>query len=220
MKIGDYAMPVYEARPQSGSGHPVLLVISEIWGVHEYVRHSTRRFAKEGFHAVAPELFQARGRCRTSPERAGDREDRSRGPARAAPRRLPGRRRRGEDTARREREGGRRHGLVLGRLDDGRAGGPYPATAAFMVGARRRDLDRVPEQGRAGHGVRRRQGPAPRTGRSVSPQQPVCSCTPLAGTSRAIQYARSRSSREPARDGGCKSCDRRFRLWLSEGARS
>ena len=61
VKIGDYAMPVYEARPQSGTNHPVLLVISEIWGVHEYIRDSTRRFAKEGFHAVAPELFKREG---------------------------------------------------------------------------------------------------------------------------------------------------------------
>ena len=38
VKIGDYAMPVYEARPQGGGNHPVLLVLSEIWGVHEYIR--------------------------------------------------------------------------------------------------------------------------------------------------------------------------------------
>src|SRR5437899_2164024 len=36
----------------------ILLVISEIWGVHEYVRDSTRRFAKEGYYAIAPELFK------------------------------------------------------------------------------------------------------------------------------------------------------------------
>ena len=61
VKIGSYAMPVYEAKPASGSGHPVVLVISEIWGIHEYIKDSTRRFAKEGFHAVAPELFQREG---------------------------------------------------------------------------------------------------------------------------------------------------------------
>jgi carboxymethylenebutenolidase len=59
--IGNYAMPVYEAKPASGTGHPIVLVISEIWGVHEYVKDSTRRFAKEGFHAVAPELFKREG---------------------------------------------------------------------------------------------------------------------------------------------------------------
>ena len=59
--IGSYRLPVYEARPATGSNHPILLVISEIWGVHEYVRDSTRRFAKEGFYAIAPELFKREG---------------------------------------------------------------------------------------------------------------------------------------------------------------
>ncbi len=35
VKIGDYSMPVYEARPASGSNHPIILVISEIWGVQK-----------------------------------------------------------------------------------------------------------------------------------------------------------------------------------------
>jgi carboxymethylenebutenolidase len=61
VRIGDYAMPVYEARPASGRDHPVLLVISEIWGVHEYIRDCARRFAKVGYHAVAPELFKREG---------------------------------------------------------------------------------------------------------------------------------------------------------------
>ena len=38
-----------------------MLVISEIWGVHEYIRDSTRRFAKAGYYAVAPELFAREG---------------------------------------------------------------------------------------------------------------------------------------------------------------
>jgi carboxymethylenebutenolidase len=61
VKIGTYSMPVYEAKPASGTGHPVLIVVSEIWGIHEYVKDTTRRFAKEGFHAVAPELFKREG---------------------------------------------------------------------------------------------------------------------------------------------------------------
>jgi len=59
--IGSYKLPVYEARPATGSNFPILLVISEIWGVHEYVRDSTRRFAKEGFYAIAPELYFREG---------------------------------------------------------------------------------------------------------------------------------------------------------------
>jgi carboxymethylenebutenolidase len=59
--IGSYAMPVYEARPATGSGYPIILVISEVFGVHEYIRDSTRRFAKQGFYAIAPELFKREG---------------------------------------------------------------------------------------------------------------------------------------------------------------
>lgn len=59
--VGAHRMPVYEARPATGSGHPILLVISEIWGLHEYIRDCTRRFAKAGYHAVAPELFAREG---------------------------------------------------------------------------------------------------------------------------------------------------------------
>jgi carboxymethylenebutenolidase len=61
VKIGDYSMPVYQAHPASGSNFPVILVISEIWGVHEWVKDCTRRFAKQGYFAVAPELFQREG---------------------------------------------------------------------------------------------------------------------------------------------------------------
>ncbi|MGH7353570.1 MAG: dienelactone hydrolase family protein [Candidatus Rokuibacteriota bacterium] len=61
VRIGDYTMPVYEARPATGTGYPIVLVISEIWGVHEYIRDCTRRFAKAGFCAVAPELFKREG---------------------------------------------------------------------------------------------------------------------------------------------------------------
>jgi carboxymethylenebutenolidase len=61
VKIGDYSMPVYQARPASGSNHPIVLLISEVWGVHEWVKDVTRRFAKQGYMAVAPELFQREG---------------------------------------------------------------------------------------------------------------------------------------------------------------
>src|SRR5437899_9475779 len=59
--VGGFNVPVYEARPATGKDHPIVLVISEIWGVHEYIKDSTRRFAKAGFHAIAPELFAREG---------------------------------------------------------------------------------------------------------------------------------------------------------------
>ncbi|MCI0547122.1 MAG: dienelactone hydrolase family protein [Candidatus Rokubacteria bacterium] len=61
VKIGDYMMPVFEARPASGPPAPIVLAISEIWGVHEYIKDCCRRFAKAGFFAVAPELFKREG---------------------------------------------------------------------------------------------------------------------------------------------------------------
>jgi carboxymethylenebutenolidase len=67
VRMGSYNMNVYEARPASGTNHPILLVVCEIWGVHEYIKDCTRRFAKEGFYAVAPELFQREGDVKSIP---------------------------------------------------------------------------------------------------------------------------------------------------------
>jgi carboxymethylenebutenolidase len=61
VKIGDYSMPVYEAHPAAGGPAPIVVCISEVWGVHEWVRDVTRRFAKAGYYAVAPELFKREG---------------------------------------------------------------------------------------------------------------------------------------------------------------
>jgi carboxymethylenebutenolidase len=61
IKVGGFDVPVYEARPATGKDTPIILVISEIWGVHEYIRDTTRRFAKLGYYAIAPELFAREG---------------------------------------------------------------------------------------------------------------------------------------------------------------
>jgi carboxymethylenebutenolidase len=59
--VGGVNVPVYEARPAAGKDHPIIVVISEIWGVHEYIKDTTRRFAKAGYYAIAPELFVREG---------------------------------------------------------------------------------------------------------------------------------------------------------------
>lgn len=59
--VGDFKMPAYRAAPQGRSGAPVVLVISEIFGVHEYIADVARRFAKAGYFAIAPELFVRQG---------------------------------------------------------------------------------------------------------------------------------------------------------------
>ena len=59
--VGDFKMPAYRAAPASRVNAPVVLVVSEIFGVHEYIADVVRRFAKAGYFAVAPELFVRQG---------------------------------------------------------------------------------------------------------------------------------------------------------------
>jgi len=56
-----FKMPVYRAQPQGKTNLPVVLVISEIFGVHEHIADICRRFAKLGYLAIAPELFARQG---------------------------------------------------------------------------------------------------------------------------------------------------------------
>jgi carboxymethylenebutenolidase len=55
--VKDGTLPGYYARPATGSGFPVILVNEEIFGVHEYIKDTCRRFAKLGYMAVAPEIY-------------------------------------------------------------------------------------------------------------------------------------------------------------------
>jgi carboxymethylenebutenolidase len=57
----DGPIPAYRAMPATGNSFPVVLVVQEIFGVHEYIRDICRRFAKLGHLAVAPELFAHQG---------------------------------------------------------------------------------------------------------------------------------------------------------------
>ena len=59
--VGDFKMPAYRAMPAGKDDLPVVLVISEIFGVHEYIADVARRFAKLGYLAIAPELFVRQG---------------------------------------------------------------------------------------------------------------------------------------------------------------
>jgi carboxymethylenebutenolidase len=54
-------MVAYRAQPATGSNFPVVLVVSEIFGVHEYIADTCRRLAKLGYQAIAPELFARYG---------------------------------------------------------------------------------------------------------------------------------------------------------------
>jgi carboxymethylenebutenolidase len=59
--VSDGAIPAYFARPAQGQRLPVVLVIQEIFGVHEHIRDVCRRFARRGALAVAPEMFARQG---------------------------------------------------------------------------------------------------------------------------------------------------------------
>ena len=60
-KVGDFSVPFFRAAPKGKKNLPVVLVIHEIFGVHEYIADTCRRLAKAGYMAIAPELFARQG---------------------------------------------------------------------------------------------------------------------------------------------------------------
>ncbi|WP_374598175.1 dienelactone hydrolase family protein [Brevundimonas sp.] len=52
-----FQLPAYVARPEGDGPYPVVIVVSEIFGVHEYIRDVCRRLAKAGYAAIAPAFF-------------------------------------------------------------------------------------------------------------------------------------------------------------------
>lgn len=59
--VNGFKMNAYRAAPTDKTKLPVVLVVSEIFGVHEYIADICRRFAKLGYLAIAPELYQRQG---------------------------------------------------------------------------------------------------------------------------------------------------------------
>ncbi len=68
--VNGFGMPAYRAAPAGKTGLPVVLVLSEIFGVHEYIADTTRRFARAGYLAIAPELFVRQGDAQSYGEMA------------------------------------------------------------------------------------------------------------------------------------------------------
>jgi carboxymethylenebutenolidase len=54
-------MPAYTARPAGRGRYPAIIVIPEVFGIHAYIRDVCRRLAKEGYYAIAPDLFHRAG---------------------------------------------------------------------------------------------------------------------------------------------------------------
>jgi carboxymethylenebutenolidase len=59
--VKDGEIPAYRAMPAKGNKFPIVLVIQEIFGVHEHMQDVCRRFAKLGYLAIAPEMFVRQG---------------------------------------------------------------------------------------------------------------------------------------------------------------
>jgi carboxymethylenebutenolidase len=57
IKVSDGEMPGYFARPKGAANPPVVLVAMEIFGLHEYIKDVTRRLAKLGAFAIAPDYY-------------------------------------------------------------------------------------------------------------------------------------------------------------------
>jgi carboxymethylenebutenolidase len=60
-EVNGFKVPVFFAAPQGKTNLPVILVIQEIFGVHEYIADTARRLAKAGYLAIAPELYARQG---------------------------------------------------------------------------------------------------------------------------------------------------------------
>ncbi len=67
-KTGDIMMEAYRAKPIGTKKAPIIIVVQEIFGVHEWIKDICRRFAKAGYYAIAPNLYQRQG----DPTKAAD----------------------------------------------------------------------------------------------------------------------------------------------------
>jgi len=61
VSVANFPVPLFFARPQGKKNLPVVLVVHEIFGVHEYIADVCRRFAQAGYLAIAPELYARQG---------------------------------------------------------------------------------------------------------------------------------------------------------------
>jgi carboxymethylenebutenolidase len=70
VETGDARIPAYRAAPERGGPFPVVLVIHEVFGVHEHIKDVCRRFARLGYFAIAPDLFARQGDAAKEPDMA------------------------------------------------------------------------------------------------------------------------------------------------------
>lgn len=58
---GGYRLPAYLARPSGRGRRGAIIVVNEIFGIHDYIKDVCRRFAREGYAALAPDYFDRAG---------------------------------------------------------------------------------------------------------------------------------------------------------------
>ena len=58
---GELRIPAYRAKPAGGTSFPTILVVQEIFGIHEHIKDLCRRLARSGYLAVAPYLYERVG---------------------------------------------------------------------------------------------------------------------------------------------------------------
>ena len=61
IRVKDGEIPGYRAMPATGNNFPTILVVQEVFGVHEWIKDICRRLAKMGYYAIAPELYARQG---------------------------------------------------------------------------------------------------------------------------------------------------------------
>jgi carboxymethylenebutenolidase len=60
-EVGGFKVPAFRAAPAGRTGLAVVMVVHEVFGVHEYIADTARRFARAGYLAIAPELYARQG---------------------------------------------------------------------------------------------------------------------------------------------------------------
>ncbi|MCX5881214.1 MAG: dienelactone hydrolase family protein, partial [Deltaproteobacteria bacterium] len=61
VSVENFQIPIYEARPATSGKYPVVIVIPEIFGMHEHIKDVARRFAREGFLSITFEPYAREG---------------------------------------------------------------------------------------------------------------------------------------------------------------
>ncbi|HBR49382.1 MAG TPA: carboxymethylenebutenolidase [Nitrospira sp.] len=63
---GNVGMKAFVAAPQTNDKRPAILIVQEWWGLTDHIRDIARRYAAEGYVAIAPDLYSRLGHALTT----------------------------------------------------------------------------------------------------------------------------------------------------------